>query len=336
VTKLADNDPIITFYERAIEKMQEGDRLDLPTSWRYQAAIHDYPPENVTGVNERKNFPQRGDPNAKSSDILPSTADRRKFWGQCQHHCWFFLPWHRAYLHFFEKIIMKIVAAMPGGPTDWALPYWNYSRTADSARLPSAFRNPTIPDVTRPGKTKNNHLFVSQRIAAANNGSLFLSAADISVNCLKVTPFANSGSSFGGARINHHSFIGGGPEGELENAPHDAVHGAIGGASGFMGGFVTAPLDPIFWLHHCNIDRLWEVWVQRQKQRGVLNRNPNPLTDPLAADKTSDQQWLDLPFDFHDADGNPVTMASKEVMNTRIAPLSYEYEDTDDPFKGAA
>jgi hypothetical protein len=29
-------------------------------------------------------------------------------------------------------------------------------------------------------------------------------------------------------------------------------------------------------------------------------------------------------------------MTSREVMDTRVAPLSYEYEDTSDPFKGAA
>lgn len=28
-----------------------------------------------------------------------------------------------------------------------------------------------------------------------------------------------------------------------------------------MGDPVTAALDPIFWLHHANIDRLWEVWL---------------------------------------------------------------------------
>jgi len=93
--------------------------------------------------------------------------------------------------------------------------------------------------------------------------------------------------------------------------------------------FSTAPLDPMFWLHHCNIDRLWEVWVQRQKQLGNLDRNPK--NGGLA----SSGGWLDEPFDFHDAAGTAVTMTSKKVMDTRVPPLSYEYEDTSDPFKGA-
>jgi tyrosinase len=28
-----------------------------------------------------------------------------------------------------------------------------------------------------------------------------------------------------------------------------------------MSGFNTAARDPIFWLHHANIDRLWEAWL---------------------------------------------------------------------------
>jgi hypothetical protein len=35
------------------------------------------------------------------------------------------------------------------------------------------------------------------------------------------------------------------------------MHVRVGG---FMGAFNSAGLDPLFWLHHCNIDRLWEVW----------------------------------------------------------------------------
>ena len=49
--------------------------------------------------------------------------------------------------------------------------------------------------------------------------------------------------------------------GALEQTPHNDVHGLVGGPSGFMGAFDTAPLDPVFWLHHANIDRLWAVWL---------------------------------------------------------------------------
>src|SRR5262249_6618805 len=40
---------------------------------------------------------------------------------------------------------------------------------------------------------------------------------------------------------------------------HNLVHCWIGGTMGKM----TSPNDPVFWLHHCNIDRLWAVWQRR-------------------------------------------------------------------------
>ena len=42
----------------------------------------------------------------------------------------------------------------------------------------------------------------------------------------------------------------------LENI-HNGVHDWVGGT---MSDLLTAPADPIFWMHHANIDRLWAVW----------------------------------------------------------------------------
>ena len=38
-----------------------------------------------------------------------------------------------------------------------------------------------------------------------------------------------------------------------------------------MGSLGTAAWDPIFWSHHCNIDRLWYLW---QLKHGVNNISP--------------------------------------------------------------
>jgi tyrosinase len=50
-------------------------------------------------------------------------------------------------------------------------------------------------------------------------------------------------------------------------SPHNTVHDQISGdmSSG------TAPNDPVFWLHHANIDRMWTLW---QKAHGVNNYQP--------------------------------------------------------------
>jgi tyrosinase len=42
----------------------------------------------------------------------------------------------------------------------------------------------------------------------------------------------------------------------LEAGPHNTIHVAVGGDMSDM----ISPRDPIFWLHHCNIDRLWAQW----------------------------------------------------------------------------
>ncbi len=334
VHNLGANDPIIKFYRDAIGVMKNvrPKPLDVPTSWRYQSAIHGYPTA-VGSTNARRGAagldpgPDGPDPAAVDADN-PLPGDRDTFWRKCAHSCWFFLPWHRMYLHFFEKTIMKIVAGLPNGPTDWALPYWNYSASPEAALLPPPFRNQFMPDGSP------NHLWVSQRTLNANQGLAFLdldgqgnpdpAKPDTNLNCLRQKPFAGN---FGGNIALQHDP---GTSGAVENVPHNRVHSGLGGAGGFMSLFSTAPLDPMFWLHHSNIDRLWEVWVQRQKQLGNLDRNPK--TGGLA----NAGGWLDEPFSFHDETGANKTITSREVMDTRVVPLSYEYEDTSDPFKGAA
>jgi tyrosinase len=39
-----------------------------------------------------------------------------------------------------------------------------------------------------------------------------------------------------------------------------------------MGSVPTAPADPIFWMHHANLDRLWWQWQNRAQGAG---KNPS-------------------------------------------------------------
>jgi tyrosinase len=49
----------------------------------------------------------------------------------------------------------------------------------------------------------------------------------------------------------------------MENNPHGFTHGSFGGSISVIG---TAAKDPLFFLLHCNVDRLWAKW-QRQNSR---------------------------------------------------------------------
>src|SRR5215469_1725881 len=304
VWKLATWDPIILWYAKGIAEMQKRLIAD-PTSWRYQAAIHDY---------------QRADdPFANSSDKLPT--DQAKYWSRCQHGSWFFLPWHRIYLGYFEQIVRAAVRKLGGPHETWTLPYWNYSDISNpkAMQLPPAFYATTLPDGSP------NPLRVEARSVGLNSGGTLPAlppstnpADDVNAECVADTHFTGGAQGvdpgFGGpvTAFRH----GGGTVGDLERVPHGSVHVAVGGDTGWMSAFDTAALDPIFWLHHCNVDRLWEVWRHRKR------RNVNP----------ADKSWLSFSFDFHDASGNPVSLTPQDVADPATSQFGYRYEDISEPF----
>ncbi|PGG97210.1 hypothetical protein AJ79_09293 [Helicocarpus griseus UAMH5409] len=43
---------------------------------------------------------------------------------------------------------------------------------------------------------------------------------------------------------------------------HNNIHWWVGGEGGHMSQIPVATFDPIFWLHHCNIDRIWAIWQE--------------------------------------------------------------------------
>jgi tyrosinase len=298
VWKLGEWDSILLWYARAVAEMQRRP-LNDPTSWRYQAAIHDY----VAGE----------DPLEEPDDRLPSSADQERFWGQCQHFSWYFLPWHRMYLSMFEQIVAATVRQL-SGPDDWALPYWNYNDTTNpnALRVPPAFRVETLPDGSA------NPLRVGVRSARANRGLEVTTARAVDLaGCLEERSFVSGpmggAPGFGGPRtgFKHRRTRREDVVGDLESVPHGTVHNVVGG---WMGAFNTAGLDPLFWLHHCNVDRVWSVWLG-------MERNP-PNANP------TDATWLtQQPFEFHDATGKVVRMTCSQVIDTTAPPLSYKYED---------
>jgi tyrosinase len=110
-----------------------------------------------------------------------------------------------------------------GDPT-LDLPYWDY------------YSYPTVPaEFTDP----------------APSNPLYVGRAGVNVyNALTLWPFAPEVFNF--QRGTTNAF-----EARLENAPHNPVHNLIGGVMATM----QSPFDPIFYLHHANIDRLTHAWA---------------------------------------------------------------------------
>jgi hypothetical protein len=227
-------------------------------------------------------------------------------WNQCQHGSWYFLPWHRMYLYYFERIIRAEVTNQ-GGPEDWALPFWDYSNPVHAA-LPPAFRQPTMPDGSA------NPLFVADRASATdfepaiNDGGEILEELAFAGDALALTTFTEQPPvpSFGGGATTPSQFFI--ARGALERMPHNAVHVVVGGDDGWMTDPDRAALDPIFWLHHCNVDRLWEVWLAQ----GAGRAHPEA------------PEWLEQTFIFHDETGTQQNRPIRDFLVTTDIGYSYE------------
>lgn len=148
------------------------------------------------------------------------------------HSSWLFLPWHRAYLYYFERICQTL-----SGNPDFALPYWDWTNPK-TRKIPDLFlKEPLLHD--RPGIEE------------------ILEARDEMVGQGVINDLLTEQDFWG--------FVGRDPctsavaSGRLESTPHDHIHNFIGGDMQYT---VSAAFDPIFWLHHANVDRLWVKWMR--------------------------------------------------------------------------
>jgi tyrosinase len=205
----------------------------------------------------------------------PVPAPLANIYNQCKHGSPYFYPWHRAFLYYFEQVLR----GASGDPT-FNLPYWNW------------YSQPTIPAAfTTPADTTN---------------PLYHPRENNTVGTLSQSPFTR------------HTFYSAPPpppwpgfSGDLEVDPHGAVHDDVGGD---MGSIDTSAIDPIFWLHHCNVDRLWNVWINQG------NSNPAP-SDP----------WSSQPFSYNVS--GTMTKKAGQVTNT-ASMLGYKYDRENSPLTG--
>lgn len=258
IATLDPNGPEITDLKKAVLTMKQRSKLDLnaKTGWIGQARIH---------------------------------------LDACPHGNWFFLPWHRAYVHFFEQVCREAC-----GNSNFMLPFWDWTT------------HPTLPEVFW-GNADNplNHPSNNPNFPGPHRGRSI--TADQPIPSEFVGPDVIKGIFDNGDFI---SAIGSDPapkprpddndnraQSTLEGTPHNNVHGEI---NGDMGNF-WSPRDPIFWLHHANIDRLWALWADRYP-----NAFPN------------NNDFLKFPMNnFVDPAGNDAGLTVRETLSTRK--LGYQY-----------
>ncbi len=163
-----------------------------------------------------------------------------------------FLPWHRAYLYFFELTLRDLQPAV-------TLPWWDW--TSDPA-IPAAYSESTaeghpnplysakvdplaLEQGARSGDTRAPSTF---REPGADGSPPLPSKADIEA-VLALPSFEDF-------------------TGQLEEL-HNNVHVWVGGSKGHMSDIPFAAFDPIFWAHHTMIDRVWRMWQLRHPQPGI-------------------------------------------------------------------
>ena len=213
----------------------------------------------------------------------------------CPHGNWYFLPWHRAYLLTYERVVRNLT-----GNNDFALPYWDW--TLDR-QMPPAFVDATF-------NGQPNPLFEAQRTASPTAALPDSTVGSAIINqILSQSPFETFGTSRPVGQNNlDQSWINCefcGTFGTLESTPHNLVHVFVGGIMGRA----NSALDPLFMMHHCNIDRIWWLW----NQGGGID-SPDPL-------------WSGMTFqdNFFNPDG---TRYSPKVSDLLVPePLGYTYVD---------
>ena len=249
-----------------------------PRSFLFQANIHGWPDYNGTA----------------ESDAIANKYN----WQQCQHGQYYFLIWHRMYLYFYERIVRKA-----SGNPKFALPYWDYS-DRELREIPQPFR---IPD-----NEKENPLYVSKRCLNINEGKPIPYEITNPYPALRSRFFAANKSnelnvchSFGGGRVDSPAFVSN-REGLLEQIPHDIVHLYCGGPTGLMSDLCAASQDPIFYLHHNMIERVWESWTQ------------------LGGNNPKEDSFLKTKFTFYDENGHKKTVSVQEFVD--LSKLDYRYD----------
>jgi tyrosinase len=325
----ANND--LLWYAKGVGAMQAR-ALDDPASWWFFAAIHG---EYVTAKSlaDPFAFPWK---NISPVPVVPTTPQPNaavlgQYWDQCQHQSWYFPPWHRGYLIALEAQIRADVIRL-GGPSTWALPYWNYFGPGDEFKMPAAFAMPYLPDGSP------NPLLVTARYGPDSDGNIYVptpagialhpndpnfSNGKVTQDCMNNDMYTGSDNNtkvpgFGGPATSFSH--AGGTSGNLEDNPHNLVHVYVGGisADGTIPGLMSDPglaaLDPIFYLHHTNIDRMWAEWNSNS-----ANKNP------------TDQKWLDGPAGSGDRafvmpmPGSGTWAYSPEEVDS-LGKLSYTYD----------
>lgn len=208
-----------------------------------------------------------------------------------------FLPWHRLYLYYYELTLRKY-----SGTDRFALPYWNYfDYPADDSEPPNLWLPPLV---TEGGSTRGNTFYDPLRTHWLNEQDTSMAPENASAKDAFAAPTFLDFST------------------ELEGTPHGAMHCAAGNGctAPHIGWVPVAGNDPVFYMHHANIDRLWQCWMNREAGEDTID------LDWAKANLGMPDWWYDLSFDFADENGQRITQTIADAFSPEVLAVRYTEE----------
>nr|ALG05139.1 polyphenol oxidase [Sinopodophyllum hexandrum] len=228
------------------------------------------------------------------------------------HGSWLFLPWHRYYLHFWERILGKLI----GDPT-FTIPFWNWD-TPDGMYMPEIYKDTSSPLYN--ANRDQNHLNAMVDYKFAYTDPIPTTPTQISEattrNLCQINQMfketKNSPSLFMGKAVRAGEAVPSTASGNLESL-HNTFHQWTGPQQSpyyDMGSFYTAARDCIFFAHHANIDRFWDLYSGFRGYKLEFK----------------DKDWLDSSFIFYDENRQVVKVKVKDCLKTQDLRFTYSSE----------
>ena len=147
-----------------------------------------------------------------------------------------FLPWHRAYLLDLERELQAIDPSV-------ALPYWRFDQASPNVFTPEFLGVSDALGTVSFSATNPLQFWVTDGVPGINRRPFF--ATDTAPPGLRNEAQTLAlGTGYPAFRT-------------MEGNPHGSAHTSFGGSISSIG---TAAKDPLFFLLHCNVDRLWAKW----------------------------------------------------------------------------
>lgn len=199
------------------------------------------------------------------------------------HRCPAFLPWHRRFIFDLELELQRV-----SGNPNLGIPYWNWPSGGANASMWNddlLGGNGDAGGVVRTGPfragqwtTINSSGLPAGPLMRAfgQSGLTNLSTQAEIDQVMAITPYDTSPWN-----MNSNPSFRNQLEGWIGPNLHNRGHVWVGGSMLPM----TSPNDPVFFMNHCMVDKIWHEWQLRFPNQGYLPANGGPfgqnLTDPM-------------------------------------------------------